>query len=62
MENVTYLIVPKMEYMVLRVKGHHKNRRKLIKSVRNGDVSTGRVRNESKILWSRVRIRQEIIK
>ena len=62
MDKVTYLIVPNMEYMVLRVNGHHKNNRKLIKSVRNGDIPTSRVKNESKILWSKVRVRKEIIK
>lgn len=58
---LTYVVVPRMEWMVLRVSGHHPNKRKLVEEVRSGVVAAARVRNESRVLWSKARVRKETV-
>lgn len=59
---LTYIVVPRMEWMVLRVAGHHSNRRKLVAAVRSGAMAAARVRNVSQVLWSKARVRKEVVR
>jgi hypothetical protein len=55
---VSYVVVPKTEMVVLRVAGHHPNKRRLVEAVRSGAVEAVRVRNPSRTLWSKARVKR----
>jgi hypothetical protein len=60
---VTYVVVPRNDYVILRIAGHPKNKRELLLAVRGNKVPYGRVRSVGgKMLWSKARVRKEFVR
>lgn len=60
---VTYVVVPKTEYVILRVEGHPKNKRELLLAVRGKRVPYGKVKTAGgRLLWSKARVRKEFVR
>ena len=60
---VTYVVVPRTEYVIMRVVGHPKNKKELLLAVRGNRVAYGKVRSAgSKMLWSKARVKKEFVK
>jgi hypothetical protein len=59
---VSYVVVPRMQYVILRVMGEHPNKRELVRAVREGRVSGGRVRSSSEMQWSKAVVRREVVR
>ena len=58
---LTYIVVPSMEYVIFRVRGHHANKRELVSAVRSGRTPADRVRSGHRVLWSKARVRREFL-
>jgi hypothetical protein len=60
---VTYVVVPRTEYVILRVVGHPKNKKELLLAVRGKRVAYGKVRSAgSRMLWSKARVKKEFVR
>ena len=59
---VSYVVVPRMEYVILRVAGDHPSKKRLVEDVRSGRVSGQRVRSDAVLLWSKARVKREVLK
>jgi hypothetical protein len=58
---VSYVVVPRTEWVVLRVPGHPANKRALVEAVRSGRQVAARVRTAAKVLWSKARVKREYV-
>jgi hypothetical protein len=60
---VTYVVVPQIGHVILRVVGHPKNKRELVLAVRGKLVPYGNVRTVgNKLLWSKAKVRKEFVR